>query len=132
MQGNRKLFLLITAIVETATGLCILVLPSVAFVVLLGLDHAAIEALFVARLFGAALIALGVASWIARADARSPAQFGLLTGLLIYNVAASILIAYAGLGLKMTGVLLWPAVGLHVVMTAWCCLCLQPQRPGSR
>jgi len=117
---NRKLFLSVTALVEAATGLCLLILPALLFAVLLGLDPATADAIFVGRLAGAALLAIGVASWMARIDERTPAQLGLLTGILVYNVAATLLLAYAGAVLKMVGVLLWPAVALHAVLAIWC------------
>jgi hypothetical protein len=60
-----------------------LFLPAVLFIVLLGLEHAAADTIFVGRLAGAAVLAIGTASWVARADARTPAQLGLLTGILI-------------------------------------------------
>jgi hypothetical protein len=123
---NRKLFLLITALVEAATGLCLLFLPAVLFTVLLGLDHATVDAIFVGRLAGAALLAIGIASWMARTDTRTPAQLGMLTGILIYNLAASMLLAFAGAVLKMIGVLLWPAVAVHAILAVWCFSCLRP------
>ena len=125
---NRKLFLVVTALLETPLGLCLLFLPALPFAILLGLEPAAAETLFVGRIAGAALLAIGVASWIARADTLTPAQFGLLTGLLIYDATAAILLVYAGTVLKMVGVLLWPAVALHAVLAAWCLSCLRPDR----
>ena len=127
--SNRKLFLLITALVETGTGLCLLFLPAVLLFVLLGFDPATANAIFVGRLAGAALLAIGIASWMARADGRTPAQLGLLTGILIYDVAASVLLAFAGAILKMIGVMLWPAVVLHAILAIWCLSCLRPA-PG--
>ncbi|HET7167512.1 MAG TPA: hypothetical protein VFI94_20425 [Pseudolabrys sp.] len=127
-----KLFLSVTAVVEAATGLCLLILPAVLFAVLLGLDHATVDAIFVGRLAGAALLAIGIASWMARTDTRTPAQLGLLTGILIYNAAATLLLAYAGAVLKMMGVLLWPAVVIHAVLVVWCFACLQPERHGGK
>src|SRR5262245_52509712 len=88
---NEKLFLVLTAFVEAGAGICLLFLPNILFSMLLGVAHPTKEAIFVGRLMGAALIAIGVASWIARADARTPAQLGLLTGIFIYNVGASTL-----------------------------------------
>jgi hypothetical protein len=126
--GNRKLFLSVTAFVEASTGLCLLILPAVLFAILLGLDHATVYAIFVGRLAGAALLAIGVASWMARSDTLTPAQRGLLTGILIYDAAASILLAFAGAVLKMIGVLLWPAVALHAILAVWCLSCLRPDR----
>ena len=121
---NCKLFLSVTALVEATTGLCLLILPAVLFAVLLGLDPATADAIFVGRLAGAALLAIGVASWMARIDGRTPAQLGLLTGILVYNAAATLLLAYAGAILKMVGILLWPAVVLHAILAVWCFRCL--------
>ncbi len=129
---NRELFLSVTALVEAATGLCLLILPVVLFAVLLGLDPATADAIFVGRLAGAALLAIGVASWIARVDERTSAQLGLLTGILVYNAAATPLLAYAGAVLKMAGVLLWPAVALHAILAVWCFRCLQPERLSDK
>ena len=95
---------------------------------LLGVENPAVEAIFVGRLAGAALLAIGVASWLARTDTLTPAQFGLLTGLLIYNAAAAILIASAGVVLKTSGAALWPAVVLHAILTVWCISCLRQDR----
>ena len=126
-----KLFLSVTAVVEAATGLCLLILPAVLLAILLGLDNAAAAAIFVGRLAGAALLAIGVASWMAKIDGRTPAQLGLLTGILVYNAAAALLLAYAGAVLKMVGVLLWPAVILHAILAVWCFRCLLPHNEGK-
>jgi hypothetical protein len=126
-----KLFLSATAVVEAATGLCLLILPAVLFAILLGLDNAAAAAIFVGRLAGAALLAIGVASWMARVDERTSAQLGLLTGILVYNAAAALLLAYAGAVLKMVGVLLWPAIILHAILAVWCFRCLRPHNEGK-
>jgi hypothetical protein len=125
---NRKLFLLITAFVEAATGLCLLFLPAVVFGLLLGVEQATAEATLVGRVAGAALLAIGVASWMARADTFTPAQRGLLTGILIYDAVASMLLAFAGAVLKLISVLLWPAVALHAILAIWCLSCLRPDR----
>lgn|SRR6185295_3791165 len=127
-----KLFLSVTAVVEAATGLCLLILPAVLLAILLGLDNAAAAAIFVGRLAGAALLAIGVASWMARVDERTSAQLGLLTGILVYNAAATLLLAYAGAVLKMVGVLLWPAVVLHAILAIWCFRCLRRKRNDGK
>jgi hypothetical protein len=129
--ANRKLLLGATAFVEAATGLCLLVLPSVLFVVLLGLERPTVDAIFVGRLAGAALLAIGVASWMARGDTFTPAQRGLLTGIFIYNAAAAILLAFAGAVLNMAGVLLWPTVALHAILAVWSLICLRSDSSSS-
>jgi|KBSMisStandDraft_5_1062788.scaffolds.fasta_scaffold450059_2 hypothetical protein len=123
LATNRHLFLLVTAVAECATGLGLLVVPAVLFGLLLGLETAAVDTILVGRVAGAALLAIGVASWMAKNDARTPAQLGLLTGILIYNVAAAALLAYAGAVLNLRGVLLWPTVALHAILAVWCFSC---------
>ena len=129
--ANRKLLLLTMAFVEAATGLCLLILPTVLFVVLLGLEQPTVDAIFVGRLAGAALLAIAVASWMARGDTFTPAQHGLLTGIFVYNAAAAILLAYAGAVLNMVGVLLWPAVALHAILAVWSFICLRSDSKSS-
>jgi hypothetical protein len=80
MNAKRKLFLTVIATVEALTGLGLLLLPSVGFALLLGFENATVEAIFVGRIAGVALLAIGVASWVARKDELNPSQFGLLIG----------------------------------------------------
>ena len=82
-----------------------------------------------ARIAGAALLATGVACWIGRSDTQSSAQVGLLIGVLIYDVAAAVILAYTGLYLSLAGIALWPAVVLHAVLAVWCVVCLTVKRP---
>jgi hypothetical protein len=124
--------MIVTALVETGTGLLLLVWPALVFALLLGWRQAAPETLLIGRVAGAAVISIGVASWLARHDARAPAQLGVLAGLLTYNVLAAFLLAFAGTGLKMVGVMLWPAVVYHAMLAAWCVACLPRGRPVER
>jgi len=132
MNATRKLFLVVIAAVEAATGLGLLLLPSVPFALLLGLDSATVESIFVGRIAGAALLAIGAASWMARKDALNPSLFGLLAGILIYNTAVSILLVYAAVVLKMTGVMLWPTVAFHALLAVWGGLLLRGLPQGNR
>jgi hypothetical protein len=120
----RAHLLIVTAFGEAATGLLLLVSPSVPFALLLGADQPSPEGAVVARIAGAALLAIGVACWLGRADERSRAQFGLLTGALTYDVAAAVVLAYAGLFANLAGIALWPAVGLHAALAVWCLVCI--------
>ena len=120
----KELFL-VTAVVEIATGLALLALPAVVLASLLGIQAAVEETLVVSRVAGAALLAIGVTSALARDDARSPAQRGVLVGILTYDVLVALLLAYAGLAVQMAGAALWPAVVLHTLLTIWCILCLR-------
>ena len=120
----KELFI-VTAVVEVATGLALLALPAVVLASLLGIQAAVEETLVVSRIAGAALLAIGVTSALARDDARSPAQRGVLVGILTYDVLVALLLAYAGLAVQMAGAALWPAVVLHTLLTIWCILCLR-------
>ena len=48
--------------------------------------------------------------------------------MLLYDVAAVAVLAFAGIGFGLQGVGLWPAVVLHAVMSVWCVMYL-PRRP---
>jgi hypothetical protein len=123
-------FFLVTPVVEVGAGGCLLLFPVSAFELLLGVSQATPEATFVGRVAGAALLALGVASCLARNDSRSSEQVGLFAGLLFYNCAVSVLLVYAALGMSMTGIALWPAVALHIALAGWCVACLGTHPKG--
>ena len=120
-----KELLLVTAVVEVVTGLALLGLPAIVLAALLGIQPASVETLFVGRIAGAALLAIGVASFLARTDASLPAQRGLLTGILLYDALAAALLVYSGFVLRMVGLALWPAVVLHTLLGIWSVLALQ-------
>lgn len=114
----RRLFI-VTAVFETATGVLLLLVPAVVFAYLFGWREIVAETALMGRVAGAAVLGLGVASWLVRTDAGSRAGLGVLIGLLVYNVVAVVLLAFAGVVLSMVGLLLWPAVLYHVTLTAW-------------
>ena len=128
---RRAPLFIVTAVLEVGTGLLLLLVPAVPLAALLGVEQAAPEALLVARIAGAALLAIGMASWLARNGEPSTAQSGLLTGILIYDGAAAALLAYAGSGMGMVGLALWPAVVIHAALAVWCMLSLRTRRPGE-
>jgi hypothetical protein len=127
---RRKYLLIVTALSEVGTGLALLAAPAVVFLLLLGVESAAPEALVVGRVAGGALVAIGLSCWLARND-RGPAQRGVLTGVLIYDVTAATLLAYSGSSLGMAGVALWPAVALHAALALWCGTCLKLKPCGG-
>ena len=115
----------LTAIIETATGLGLMATPSVVVRLLLGSPLDTSAAVMLGRVAGAALLALGVACWLARDDTQSRAARGLVVAMLIYNLIATAVLAFAGIGLGLHGVALWPAVVLHAAMGVWCGACLR-------
>ena len=94
------------AVAEVATGLALLIVPSLVGQLLLGeqLTGAPIP---VARVAGIALISLGIACW------PGPP----LLGMLIYSALVTLYLAYLGFA-GLSGILLWPAVVLHATLTA--------------
>ena len=115
----------LTAIIEAATGLGLIAVPSVVVRLLLGSPLDTSAAVMLGRVAGAALLALGVACWLARDDTQSRAARGLFVAMLIYNILATAVLAFAGIGLGLHGVALWPAVVLHAAMAIWCIVCLR-------
>ena len=99
--------LALAAISEVATGMALLIVPSLVGQLLLGVALTGV-AMTVARVTRIALIALGVACW-----PGTP-----LVGMLTYGAAVTLLSAYVGFAGGSTGILLWPAVVLHVILTA--------------
>jgi len=120
-----KRLLKLTGIIETATGLGLVAVPSVVVRLLLGSPLGTSAAVMLARVAGAALLALGVACWLARNDTQSRSARGLVVAMLIYNIVATAVLAFAGIGLQLHGVVLWPAVVLHAAMGVWCVACLR-------
>lgn len=125
-------FLVVTAVMEAATGVALIFDPAVPIGLLLGIEGAAKETLVVGRVASAALIALGVASGMSRNAETTSVQQGLLTGLLIYDGSAAAMFAHAGLALQMAGAALWPAVVLHLSMAGWCISCLMNNARGRK
>jgi hypothetical protein len=123
-----KNLLIVTAVFEAATGLALIGSPSLVASLLLGVSLDMPAALVVARVTGAALVSLGVACWLARDDEKSRAAAGVVTAMLLYNIATVSVFLYASIGLALSGIGLWPAILLHAALAAWCIACLRNQR----
>ena len=120
MGPMKNSLLVVTAVIEAAAGLALMIWPSAAVMLLLGspLDNPA--GLTLGRVAGAALLALGVACWLARHDAESRPAVGLIMAMLLYNSAAVLFLTVANIGFGLVGIVLWPAVTLHAAMAVWC------------
>ena len=120
--------LIVTSLVETSTGVTLLLSPPIVAGLLLGASLDAPAALIVGRVAGAALLSLGGVCWLARDDGPSRAVRGLIAMMLLYNCAAGAVLADAGARLGLVGVLMWPAVALHAALAVWCVAAIQPDR----
>jgi hypothetical protein len=105
-----KRLLTLVAVIEAATGVALLTVPSFVGQLLFGAELAGM-ALTIARMTGIALISLGIACWPSNAVQRA------LYGMLTYNTLVTLYLLYVAIGVKSVGPLLWPAVVLHAVLT---------------
>jgi len=106
-MGAMKKVLVLAAVGEAAGGVVLLIVPSLVGRLLFGEELAGV-AIPLARVAGIALIGLGVACW------PGPPQVGMLT----YGTVVTLYLAYVGFTGGFTGILLWPAVVMHVILTA--------------
>jgi hypothetical protein len=103
----------IAAATEALTGLVLIVAPHVLIRLLFGLDVTG-AAIAIGRVAGIALLSLGVGCWMGRhEDGISSA----LTAMLVYNLLVTIYLISLGVGGELVGILLWPAIALHALLT---------------
>src|SRR5512132_2571400 len=99
--------LAVAAIAEVATGMALLIVPSLVSRLLLGAELAGVG-IAVGRVTGIALIGLGVACW---------PSWTALCGMLTYGALVTLYLTYLGIRGEWIGPLLWPAVVLHALLT---------------
>ena len=114
----RTRFLMVTAVAEAAIGVALL----------LGATLNESGAILVARICGAALIAIGIACWSSRTDPQNSSTGGLIYAMLYYNLIVATLLAYGWIGLGLRGLGLWPAVLAHLALAFWAFACVRSPR----
>ena len=112
---------------EAATGLVLLVSPSLVTRLLIGSDIDG-AAIIVANVAGLALLSLAIACW-PRADGTGRTS---CVALLMYNLMVALLLAEVGASATASGVLLWPAVLTHVLLTTLLVLTFSWQLRGEK
>ena len=100
--------LALAAVAEAATGLALLLAPAFVARLLLGPDDLTGIAVVLARVTGISLIGLGLSCW--------PGDTAL-AGMLTYSGGVTLYLTLVGLAGEFVGVLLWPAVVLHALLT---------------
>ena len=95
------------AVAEAATGLALIVFPSLVCRLLFGAELTGVS-IPLARVTGIALLGLGIACW---------PSWTALCGMSTYSALATLYLAYLSIGSELVGLLLWPAVVLHAVLT---------------
>jgi hypothetical protein len=119
------ILLTITALVEAATGLALLFVPSLPVSLLLGTSLDASSGAVVARVAGAALLSLALACWLSRNDRQGQSAGNLVKALLLYNLAVAAVLVHARVGMELSGIGLWPVAIAHVALAGWCVLALR-------
>jgi hypothetical protein len=110
------------AVAEAATGLALVVVPSLVVRLLFGVELTSVS-LSTARVTGMALVGLGIACWPGRTA---------LCGMLTYSAAVTLYLSYLGIRGDWVGPLLWPAVVLHALLTLLLArLWFRPQKDAS-
>ncbi len=100
---------MIAAVGEAVTGLMLLAFPAIVFRLLFGGEITG-AGIVISRVTGISLIALGVACW---PDSNLLRAF---YGMFFYSTAVMLYLVFTGLGGK-GGIMLWPAVAAHAVLS---------------
>ena len=121
-----SMILSIAAFAETVTGLLALVCPSVLIRLLFGGETGG-TGVIVCRFTGIALVGLSIACWPGKKSGQT--SYGMLT----YSTLAMLYLAFLGIS-GTGGVLLWPAVVAHALLSALIlrALLLQTKRELSK
>jgi hypothetical protein len=98
------------AIEAAATGLILLVIPVLFGRLVFGVELSE-PGQALGRLGGIALLGLALTSW------PDPSAQSVNRAMIIYSQLATVYLFYLGIVGKLAGILLWPAVALHLFFT---------------
>jgi hypothetical protein len=115
-----KILLTLTAVLESGTGLGLLIVPSVVTTIILGSPVDTKDALVLARITGIALLVIGIICWLYRNEEQIKSTKGIVGAIGVYNFGILAVFVYVGFGSELTGIGLWPLSIAHVVMGIWC------------
>jgi hypothetical protein len=112
LRANWKTLLLsVSAVVEGVTALGLIFVPQLVTRLLFDASLPA-GGVAVARIAGIALFSLSLDCWMGRREGASGS-----VAMLIYNILVTPYLFYLAIGGELAGILLWPAVVVHVVFT---------------
>jgi hypothetical protein len=103
-----KQSLALAAVIEVATGMALLIVPSLVGRLLFGEEFTGIV-IPVGRVLSIALLALGMGCW--------PGSTALC-GMLTYSALATLYLMFLAIRGEWVGPLLWPVVALHGILAA--------------
>ena len=122
-----KILLVVKSVVELLAGLALVAAPSMVVSLVIGPLTEPVGVVFV-RIAGVALIALGIACWLARNESQNRTTIGLIWALLFYDVSFVLILLSAHLRIALDGIGLWLVVALHSGLGVWSLLCLRKVR----
>jgi hypothetical protein len=114
-----QLLLILTAVLETLTGISLLLAPAFIVQLLLGSEISTETEFTICRIGGSALIALGMICWLARQDVKSGASKALVGGLFVYNALVFITLANSAYIAQTTPALI-SALVVHLALGIAC------------
>ncbi|HVQ35149.1 MAG TPA: hypothetical protein VMT33_03995 [Candidatus Bathyarchaeia archaeon] len=120
---STKALLVTTVVVELFAGIALLTVPVIPAACLFGDALDSVAANVIARVAGIAVTSIAVMCFFAR-NSRGPATNSIVTGLLTYNAAVSLLLMQVALE-GPRGPFLWPTVALHLLLACWCLIRLR-------
>ena len=132
MNGTPRPLLALMGAAEAATGSGAGDSTDLLVELLLGTAPSTVAGVTVSRVAGVALLALGVACWLARQDAEGRAARGLIAAMLLYNVAVVAILVLAWANRGMSGIALWPVVLAHAALAVWCVVTLSAASKEKR
>jgi hypothetical protein len=114
---DPRLLILVCAVLETCTGLALLILPRFVVRILLGAELVG-AGVATCRLCGLALISFGLACWPGWEAAPGRLDRRAVRALLVYNAGVTAYLAWLMALQGYRGLLLVPALALHAVLAA--------------
>jgi hypothetical protein len=114
---TKRTLVVLAAALEGSTGVALIADPGLVVDLLLGAGLSG-GGIAVGRVAGLALLSLGLACWPGGDGATAQATKVLFT----YNLLVAFYLGYLAVGGGFAGLLLWPAVALHTLLTlllAW-------------